>query len=259
MERLRALTSAELAGYTSCGSPSDLAAHLGVSVTAARTAVARAGLQVSISQANRLRYRKRVRIFTPDQQQLILGSLLGDACLARQTRKNHFVLRLCFAHGKKQLAYLEHKKSVIGGTRIGTRPEGSNIGDQVSQFAVCDTQALLPYERMCKVDGAKYVSDEWLGKLDWKGIAYWYQDDASLIRQNGKISCIRWYTNSFSLPEIGRIVRFVRSLGLSSVNTATGNGDPSQRVIVIYKRREIERFLAKIKQHIVPCLQYKLP
>lgn len=236
-----------------------IADHFGVSATAARNALARLGLTVSLSDANRRRYRSSVREFDEDQRQLILGSLLGDACLVRQTLRNHFVLRLCFAHGKKQLAYLQHKKSVIGGTKIGTRPEGSNKGDQVSQFSVCDTQALLPYEKLCKVDGKKYVSDAWLNQLNWRGIAYWYQDDASLIRQKGKVNCIRWYTNSFSLPEINRIVDFLRSKGLSSVGTAEGNRNPNQRIVVVYRRAEIIRFLSRIEPYIVPCLRYKLP
>jgi len=237
----------------------DIAAHFGVSIHAVSNRLRPIAEIRSLSAANCVRYRKMVELLTPEQAQLVYGSLLGDACLYRQQRITHFTLKVCFAHGQDQLAYLEHKRSVMGGSRISQRPDGSNLGKPVYQFAYSNTQGLLSVESIVKRNGVKCVSEQWLQKLELPGIAYWYQDDASIIRQGGKFSCIRWYTNAFDRNSIQLLVQFLRSFSFTSVNTLTGNNKPEQRIIVCYGNKAIISFLRKLKPYSVPCLRYKFP
>lgn len=237
----------------------DIADTFGISTCAATNRLRHVTKIRSLSEANRVRYRKNVVTLTPAQEQLVYGSLLGDACLCRQQKSTHFYLKILFAHGQDQLAYLQHKHLVMGGCKISQRPEGSNLGKPVYQFAYTNTQGLLPVEAVVKADGIKRVSDEWLRKLELPGIAYWYQDDGSLIKPHGKIGHIRWYTNAFSAEEISRLVLLLRTFGFSSVGTVTGNKKPEQRVITCFGYQAIVSFLKKLKPYIVPCLAYKCP
>ena len=244
--------------YTRSSIP-DIAKSYGVSVTATRKYAADLGLHRTLSEANRLRYRFNVTLLNQDQEQVVYGSLLGDACLYRQYRPTFSTLKVGFAHGQDQRQYLEYKKSVMGGSRISTRPVGSNVGKPVSQFSYSNTQGLLPVERVVMLNGKKTVSAEWLSKLNWHGISIWYQDDASLIlnKKRSKPSCIRFYTNSFSKPEIDLLCDFLRSKGLQSLSIATGNSNPDQRVIVAFRALQISDFVGQLKPYACQCLNYK--
>lgn len=228
-----------------------------VSVTATRLYASSLGIKRSISESNKVRYRKHITYLTPVQEQLVYGSLLGDACLFRQQHRNHFTLKVFFAHGQDQLAYLKHKKSVIGGCKIGSRPEGSNLGKQMFQFGYSNTQGLLPVESIVSPKGHKEVNERWLQKLELPGIAYWYQDDASLVKTGPKAASIRWYTNSFSAEEIRLLILFIRQLGFSSIGTSAGNYKPEQIIIVCHRYADVARFIRKIKPFAIPCLSYK--
>jgi hypothetical protein len=237
-------------------SVTDIALTFGVSVTAARSHLESLGLRRSLSEANRVRYRKAVTYLTVDQEQVVYGSLLGDACLYRQDKRTHFTLKVGFAHGADQLPYLRFKRIVMGGSRISRRPEGSNWGKPVYQFSYSNTQGLLPVESVVVKHGRKAVGSEWLAKLSWFGLAIWYQDDASLIFQNGKPSCIRWYTNSFTRPEVDLLCDMLRTRGLKSISVAHGN-TPSEPVITVYRRSDICEFVHNLQPFSIPCLHYK--
>ncbi len=237
-------------------SVADIAARFEVSVTAARNHLTSLGLVRSISEANRIRYRKHVVYLSPEQEQIVYGSLLGDACLYRQEKPTHFTLKVWFAHGEDQLGYLRHKRKITGGCKISQRPEGSNFGKPTYQFAYSNTQGLLPIERIVMRDGTKTVNSDWLAKLDWQGIAIWYQDDASLILQRGKISCIRWYTNSFSRAEVDLLCDLLRTKGLASISISRGNCE-TEPVIVAYRANDITAFVDRLKPYKCKCLNYK--
>lgn len=237
----------------------EIAKNFGVSVTAARNYLKSIGLRRSLSDANRLRYRKHPAYLTLDQEQLVYGSLLGDACLYKQIKKTHFTLKVCFAHCEAQRDYLEFKHSIIGGSRIGLVPRSEkdgHLGGNMYSFAYSNTQGLLPVEQIVIHDGKKKVSAEWISKLDWAGLAFWYQDDASLLLQNNKPWAIRWYTNSFSMTEIDLLCDLLKSRGLTSLSIARGNS-ATEPVIVAYRQKDIIDFVNHIKPYSVQCLCYK--
>lgn len=68
--------------------------------------------------------------FSLEQLQLILGSMLGDAALNRHnyispyTGLDRSTLKLTFNHSQKQLAYLQHKRCVLPGSKICNRLSG---------------------------------------------------------------------------------------------------------------------------------------
>lgn len=238
-------------------STQDIAAFFGVSATAVRNRLLKAGGLRCLAEANRVRYRKQIEHLSEDQLQLAYGSLLGDACLYRQVRPTHFTLKIGFAHGEDQLSYLEHKRSVMGGSRISKRPDGSNLGKPVYQFAYSNTQGLLPVEQVVKPDGVRRVTAAWLAKLDERGLAYWYQDDGYLARQKGSYT-LRFYTNSESPDEVLAIRAYLTRFGFTSVGTVSGN-KPSERVVCCFGREAIVSFLRKLEPYVLPCLTYKLP
>jgi len=211
----------------------------------------------SLSEANINRYDHQLGM-TSDQEQLAYGSLLGDASLSVIRKETHTGYCLMFAHGRDQLPYLKHKRKVMGGSKIGPRPEGSNLGKIVYQFAYQNRPALAEMSRVCLVSQRREVTPEWIQKLDWRGIAYWYQDDGTLIWNGNKSAAIRFYTNSFVEQSVDLLVDFLKLKGLSSVTAQPILRGSAQRVINCFRYDDVLEFLSKLEPFVVPCLKYKV-
>jgi hypothetical protein len=274
---LRNCTNANLAArYTKGATTADIAASFGVSQTAVRSRFKSAGIVFrTLGERETAKNVKRTLPLSEPQRQLILGSLLGDACLFRQncvsaTGTPFFTLKVLFAHGEDQLPYLEHKRQVLLRGRegldkpcvskIGTRPDGSNLGKQISQFAFSHTPSLLPFAEMCHdADHHKHVTEEWAEQLGIQGLAYWYQDDGCLTHEAGtRNATLRWYTNAFSNPELEILKAVLRRFGAKSITEAEGNNDPTQRVLCVNRFNDICVLLEQVRPFIVPILNYKI-
>jgi len=205
---------------------------------------------------------RRMIVFTEDQRQLIFGSMLGDACLHRSIMKSNKTdnkletYKLIFAHSIKQLEYLEHKRSVLGGSRIGNRQSGH--GSIIKHFAFCHTPSLRPIAEICHDSNhKKRITQEWLNLLTWKGIAYWYMDDGSLLidKEYGR-PILTFHTNSYSSSELDLLTRFLRGHGLDTRHQKA-DGNPG---IILSSRHQTEArsFLKNMKPYIIPSMEYKI-
>lgn len=215
----------------------------------------------SYAEASSLMNDRRTTDFNEEQKQLIFGSMLGDACLFRQimnsnkTGKPLEIYRLIFAHSIKQLDYLEHKKSIIGGSKIGERI--SHCGSIIKHFAFCHTPSLRPIAKIChNSDHKKQITSQWLDQLDWRAVAYWYMDDGSLSISKGR-PVLSFHTNSFSVQELDLLSKFLHGKGLSVRQHKTKSGEPG---IVLQSRYQKEAllFMSKLKPHIIPTMEYKI-
>lgn len=207
---------------------------------------------------------QRTKTFSHEQEQLILGSMLGDANLHRWTmvsnKKCKSILhgfRLTFAHCVDQLDYLLIKKSVIGGTKIGQRISGH--GSTIKHFSFCHSPTLKKYSDICldPLTYQKSVNQQWLDQIDWLGIAYWFMDDGSLIIHKNRPR-LEFHTESFTTQER----ELLRKMLLERFDLTTSlrkcNNDPKQQKIVSKHKHEVTPFLDKIRDYIVPAsMQHK--
>lgn len=219
----------------------------------------------SYADANKNMNRQKTKQFTDTQHQLILGSMLGDACLNRSMRRvnktqtNYTALTLLFSHSEKQIQYLQHKKKVMDGGKIGTRKSG--FGATIKHFAVCHTPTLEPIANLCHDKyHKKSVSQDWLDQLNWCGIAYWFMDDGSLIltrKKSWSKFYLRIHTESFTVNEIDLLQQFLKSKGLTT-STTFGNHDKNQRIITAKGEEQIAKFCKNIEPYVIPEMLYKI-
>jgi len=216
----------------------------------------------SYAEASSIMNDRRTIDFSDEQKQFILGSMLGDACLNRQVMKSNKtgkpleIYRLIFAHSIKQLDYLKHKKSIIGGSKIGERI--SHCGATIKHFAFCHTPSLRPIAKICHDQNhKKQVTKQWLDQLDWRAIAYWYMDDGTLITSNNR-PIIKFHTNSFSTKELKLLMEFLADYGLQTRKEKTPNPNPDERILASRHKKEALVFLEKIRPYIIPSMEYKI-
>lgn len=126
---------------------------------------------------------------SPDQEQVVLGSLLGDACI----RNPEGAWGVTFTQGEDQLEYLDFKRdtlSSLGVSDCNSGPSGYNPDKTVHHFRLGANPSLNSRHRLH--DGArKTVTIDWLDAVQPLGLAVWYGDDGSLGEHRTKEGVVR--------------------------------------------------------------------
>ncbi len=133
------------------------------------------------------------------QQQVLYGSLLGDAGIAHA----HFYEM----HAVSQREYLKFKRDIMGSLVSKWTPyfprEGRQAGCRLRTKA---HTSFRNAQEDIYINGRKTVSIDWLDKIDALGLMFWFMDDGSVHRCRDKNSIrIIMSTHCFSHKEVGII------------------------------------------------------
>ena len=253
--------------YTSGLSARQIGNKCGFSRQAVDRAMKKHGLQArdSAAQQTALNETKKI-VFTYEQEQLVLGSLLGDACIYNnrfQSNKTERIIssyKLIFAHSQKHEEYLNYKRAVLPGCEVMERLSGK--GSVIKHYAFSHTPTLKPYYDLCIKDGVKRVNKEWLDKVDLRGIAWFYQDDGYLsLNKRGTLAQLGFCINSFLREDRELIKQKLSSLGLETkcILRATFDDEAveDQYILLCCKNQMAADFLEKLYPFHVPCMAYK--
>ena len=175
---------------------------------------------------NRFLGEERWRVLNNSQEQLILGSLLGDAHLhvkkprieRNETKTQYDVV---FTQGEKQLEYLLWKHKILNSAckvrKIAPSKDGFSKLPWY-KFSFSHAPFLRRIVPLVLLNGKKKVSIEWLNSLDEISLAFWFQDDGHSIMggrrdKDGKHvqQVVRLATNSFSDEEMEIIAEYFRT------------------------------------------------
>jgi len=123
-------------------------------------------------------------VLLSDQQwEVVLGSLLGDGCLAAPVRKDSESARFRMGHGVKQAEYLDWKISLL--ENVAHSRSVNERGDVFVDF----TPLAELYELRSAVylgDGKKFLSEDYVKALTPLALAIWFMDDGSFtVRSKG--------------------------------------------------------------------------
>jgi hypothetical protein len=117
---------------------------------------------------------------TDVQRDLILGSLMGDAGIAK--RGNSYRAR--FAHSEKQRNYLEWKKeilsSVVSMNTLNLVDRQGNKTYNACSFTTLSSHEFKEFYDLFYVNGVKTITDKLLNSLNLFSLAIWYMDDGCL-------------------------------------------------------------------------------
>ncbi len=133
-----------------------------------------AGDRVMLAETHRL---------SPQQWQVVLGSVMGDGNLSPCVNKDAFASRFRLGHGPKQVAYLDWKASLFA--NIGqSRSQGVNGAVHLDLTPLAELHELR--QAVYFGDGKKHLSEEYLKALTPLALAVWYMDDGSFtLRSKG--------------------------------------------------------------------------
>lgn len=191
--------------------------------------------------------------FTEDQEQIIIGSLLGDGCITFPRGENGGS-SLAIHHCLKQKEYIEWKysffkdiASLYENNRYDERFKNPNYIDCVMQTK--SIIELVPYRMNWYTPDKKvYLND--VSKLKPLGLAIWYMDDGCKCKPyGGALLC----TNAFSRDELEMLKNVLKSnFDLNvTLNIKSAN-------MIYIPSSEFPKFKKIIEPYIIPSMQYKI-
>jgi len=188
-----------------------------------------------------------------DSEQVILGSLLGDACMSKGGM-------LIDSHSSPQTEYLDLKLSSTGGIRTRNVEPPRGPFNKKSREVVKNRISLGSYgkelrERVYK--DRKTVDREYLNSLNAIGLACWFFDDGSLHRSKGSKNKFyyRLHTEGFAHQDVESIVAFFNENGLSCRSYKRENCDGR----VVYFNSNSSKILSSlIAPYASNDMKYKL-
>jgi Rad3-related DNA helicase len=198
---------------------------------------------------------------TDDQEQLVLGSLLGDACLdiveSKRISKRYvnkgIRSRVRFRHGPKQYNYLMWKYKIMqphAKTKPELKPSAGFTKSTASFGTTCNFWDITKYT---VINGIKTPHIEWLSRINEFGLAVWFMDDGSTSSDSA-----RFHTEGFTLAENEVIVKWLH--GSWNIDAEVKETHKKGKVLYyIQLGRESTRLLMSLISKYIPhSMRYKL-
>jgi recombination protein RecA len=183
---------------------------------------------------------------SPDQEQLILGGLLGDGALRRVSKSN---VSFRVGHGFAQRDYLGWKHEILAPFARPLVPTGSGVG-----FDTIPMQQLTwLHEAVYAGNGAKHtISEEVAQSLDARAIAVWYADDGTFSG-----SYERWGNGKAEICAKGLARESCDLLARRCEDLGMGRPTVTERGLVFSGERT-RMFHERIAPYVHPSVGYKL-
>ncbi len=200
-------------------------------------------------------------LLSPSQQQLILGSVMGDGNLSRPVRRDDHSTRFRMGHGARQAAYLDWKLSLLANiphTRT-VNAKGAVFGDVTPLAELAELREAVYFG-----DGKKHLSWDYLKKLTPLALAIWYMDDGCFTvrskgvqeRTRGGSGRVEICVEAMSPGSRERLLQYLRDThGLDVRLRVSG----AQRVsYLVFTTSASEKFQRLVAPFVHPSMAYKL-
>lgn len=199
--------------------------------------------------------------FSPTQQNLLVGCLLGDANL--QT-SNGQTWRARFLHKAVHLPYIEHKYKLLqefcnqGPTYSAHYDERTNKTYDRFSFNTLTSDKFRFFGNLFYVKESghwkKVVPKNIAHYLTPEALAFWYMDDG-VLKWKGKSNAVRLCTDSFSVSEINVLKEALQEKFKLKCSIQKKNG--IARISILEESYSTLRTL--ILPYLLPSMYYKFP
>jgi recombination protein RecA len=135
--------------------------------------------------------------FTQEQKDMIVGTVLGDGCIALHGRKNKSC-RLMIGHCEKQKDFLMWKKSILANfVNTINKREDKKKNSIMYNFTTVTHDGFKLYRDLFYEGNKKVIKDELITHIKPLSLAVWFLDDGTLMKNVN----MRLATDSFTKIE----------------------------------------------------------
>jgi len=185
--------------------------------------------------------------------QMLLGTMLGDGNLDIRNKNPKYTSR----HGHNQHSYNCHKYQVL--SAFARKPpklvRNYGYGKRSSLWFTLTSPTFWPIASLCLRAGKKRVTQEWLNKLTWEAVAWWYMDDGSL-----QLRTAIFNPQGFTQSEVQMLANWLTTHGVSAkASRVRSRHDPSCYYWIVYLTVASTRALVeRIRPFVFPEMAYKI-
>lgn len=199
-------------------------------------------------------YKAQLKL-TPEQREVLMGILLGDAHLETQNRG--ITYRLKVEQGDAHKAYVMHLFELFQAW-VRTPPQAITVQREAHKsqnwwFQTLSHGSLRFFAHQFYSDGKKQVPKLIHRWLTPRALAYWFMDDGSVKSAQSKTVLIN--TQGFALPDVQRLCQVLETLyGLEAYPRKQREGHQ-----IYISGRSYETFRVLVEPFLIPEMRYKLP
>jgi hypothetical protein len=188
------------------------------------------------------------------QREILVGILLGDACLETQNAGRSYRLKIeqAVAHAD----YVRHLYTVLRDWVLSPpRPkQGQTRGVTTLNLAfqtVSHTE-LSFYGELFYRNRRKIVPEPIGVLLTARGLAYWYMDDGSMKSSESK--GVLFNTHAFNSEDVDRSIEVLAKFGLLARERRQSDGTQ-----IYISGASYERFVELVNPYVIEAMRYKVP
>jgi hypothetical protein len=194
--------------------------------------------------------------FTPQQREIVVGVLLGDACLESQNKGRTY--RLKIEQSADHEAYVRHLRLVfddwvLSGPRRCNKLSRLGTPTVSWAFNTVSHGAFRFYAQQFYSLGRKQVPKLIHRWLTPRGLAYWFMDDGSM--KSGQSKAVIFNTQGFERPGVERLIGVLTS----HFQLAAKLRRQSDGYQIFVSGSSFDRFRELIDPFLIPEMRYKLP
>lgn len=188
------------------------------------------------------------------QREMLVGILLGDACLETQNAGRTY--RLKIEQGAAHAEYVQHLYEVFREWVLS--PPRSKHGQTKGvttinlAFQTVSHEGLRHFGELFYRDRRKVVPENIGAILTSRGFAYWFMDDGSMKSSESK--GILFNTHAYQPDEITRLIGVLGEFGLVAKERRQSDG-----VQIYVSGRSYERFVELVNPYVIEAMRYKVP
>ncbi|NJL70097.1 MAG: hypothetical protein HC888_00180 [Candidatus Competibacteraceae bacterium] len=223
-----------------------------------------------------LRYGHRLNAV---QEQLVLGSLLGDMSIQRNSSKSQDYsiddrmkkscrCRIKMVHGENQFDYIDFKYSLLSNIVVMNKKDFIHSGFEgyaakpMRSYCSKTSSAFSEiYDLVVDSDGCrpkKRINKKWLDKIGLQGLAFWFCDDGSTHwteTKNGLNPVVTFSSEGFNKAENELLASWLTSLGYKSKVLSSGRNGLYHISLTTQDSRQ---FIVDISPYVHPSVRYKI-
>lgn len=208
--------------------------------------------------------KKRAIILNPQaeithrQRSIIMGTLLGDACLKMNSGSSAY---LSIGHSSSQKEYIlwlyDNLKTICNSP---PKPSLDKRGYETYYLGSQSREDFIELRNRTYPGGIKKLSDWWLNQITPLAMAVWYMDDGSLVYANKSKSIFAFATHGFTIEENYMLKgSLLDNFGIhAEVRPSKSPLGRVQHSLVI-SDDSFNKFVEIVKPHIPPCMLRKMP
>ncbi len=197
------------------------------------------------------------------QRQMLLGSLLGDACVWRA--KPTFNSYIKIDHSARQKEYVWWKYEMLKNIVSAPPRECNTSGNSFEgNFRACRfaTRSLPCITELHELVGKKKeITQKWLDEINHPiALATWLMDDGCCSPNGPYGYRIKFCTGNRNAEELELLQSWLAEwIGIDAVIIYIPNGFPNKTELKIHRNAAVRSLEELVRPYLIPSMQYKLP